>query len=79
MTTVKIGALREEFVRLLTTDSETKDARRRGFNQAIFLPGDDPTLPGHAVWDRTDLDMVLAKFDRAARNLAREGKRKAVA
>ena len=30
--------LHAEFIRLLTTDSESKDARRRDFNQAIFFP-----------------------------------------
>ena len=30
--------LRAEFIWLLTTDSESKDARRSDFNQVIFLP-----------------------------------------
>ena len=57
-------ALRSEFLRLLTTDSETKDRRRREFNQAIFN-----AKGGWAVWSSTDLDMVMSKFDKATRNL----------
>lgn len=30
--------LRAEFIRLLTTDSESKEVRRRDFNQVIFFP-----------------------------------------
>lgn len=61
-------ALRTEFLRLLTTDSKTKDARRKEFNQAIF------STEGYAIWTQTDLDDVLSKFDKAVRNLAREAK-----
>lgn len=56
--------IREEFVRLLTEDSETKDGRRREFNQAIF-----DKERGYAIWTGTDLDMVMSKFDKAVRNL----------
>lgn len=59
-----IGALKAEFLRLLTEDSVTNDARRREFNQAIFSKES-----GHAVFNGTDLTMVLSKFDRAVRNL----------
>jgi len=52
--------LRELFIKYLTKDSETKDARRREFNRAIFNADE-----GWAVWNGTDLDMVLDKFDRA--------------
>ncbi len=55
-----IEVLRQEFERLLTVDSETKDARRREFNQAIFDPKE-----GWACFNGTDLDMVLGKFDKA--------------
>lgn len=58
--------LRAEFLRLLTTDSKTKDRRRRDFNQAIFMLPD-----GEAVWSTTDLSMVMDKFDQAVKNLAR--------
>lgn len=58
----KYTELREEFLKALTVDSETKDARRREFNQAIF-----DAEKGYAVWTGTDLGMVLAKFDRAAK------------
>jgi hypothetical protein len=56
--------LRAEFLRLLTEDSETRDRRRREFNQAIF-DGER----GNAVFNGTDLDMVMDKFDRALRIL----------
>lgn len=59
--------LRAEFLRLLTEDSETKDARRREFNQAIFDKDS-----GHAVWTGTDLGMVMRKFDKAIKNLERK-------
>lgn len=57
--------LREEFIKFLTVDSETSDARRREFNQAIFS-GER----GYAIWDRTDLSMVMQKFDRAVREIS---------
>ncbi len=53
--------LRAEFLRLLTQDSDTKDRRRRDFNQAIFN-----AEQGWAVWSSTDLDMVMERFDKAA-------------
>jgi len=56
--------LREEFLRLLTTDGGTNDRRRKDFNQAIFSP------EGRAVWTETDLDMVMAKFDKAVKLLS---------
>jgi hypothetical protein len=59
-----VAQLRAEFLRLLTEDSETKDRRRREFNQAIFASEDQG---GWAIWTSTDLDMVMEKFDRAAR------------
>lgn len=59
--------LRDEFVRLLTTDSATSDRRRRDYNQAVFLPDGAP------VWSSTTLDMVLAAYDKAVRNVARRG------
>jgi hypothetical protein len=60
-----MSRLREEFLRLLTQDSETKDRRRKEYNQAIFAPESDG---GYAVFTQTDLEMVLQKFDRAERN-----------
>lgn len=56
--------LRSEFLRVLTTDSETKDRRRREFNQAIF-----DAKQGYACWTNTDLDMVMDAFDKAVRNV----------
>lgn len=63
--------LRAEFLRLLTTDSRTKDRRRREFNRALFIsaPG-DVYLDGKPVWTETTLDMVMEKFDKAVRNTA---------
>ena len=60
-------ALRAEFVRLLTTDSPHHDRRRRDYSQALFMED------GRPVWTETTLDMVMAKFDRAVRNLRRVG------
>lgn len=60
--------LRDEFVRLLTTDSETNDMRRREFNQALFM------ADGEQVWTKVTLSMVLEKYDKAVRALSRNGK-----
>lgn len=64
-------ALRAEFVRLLTEDGPTSDRRRRDYNQAVFM------ADGQPVWSSTSLDMVLDKFDAAARRLRRSGDSKA--
>lgn len=58
------AAVRAEFLRLLTEDSETGDRRRKDFNQAIF-----DAERGYACFTGTTLDMVMDKFDRAVRNL----------
>lgn len=58
--------LREEFLKLLTIDSDHHDRRRKDFNQAIF-DGER----GYAIWNGTDLDMVMEKFDKAVRNLSK--------
>ena len=58
--------LREEFLRLLTVDSQTQDRRRRDYNQAIFAPEE---AGGWAVFNGTDLHMVMRAFDRAVKNL----------
>ena len=52
--------LRALFLKYLTEDSETKDARRKEFNQGIF-----DAKAGWAVFNGTDLDMVMEKFDKA--------------
>lgn len=67
--TTEYAALRAEFIRLMTEDSETKDRRRREFNQAIFAPEDEG---GYACWTNMSLDMVLEKFDKAVKNLKRK-------
>ena len=54
--------LRDLFLRYLTKDSETRDARRKEFNQAIF-----DAEEGWAVFCGTDLNMVMEKFDRAVK------------
>ena len=59
--------LRLLFLKYLTQDSETHDARHRDFNQAIF-----DEEKGFAVWNGTDLDMVMEKFDKAIKELARK-------
>jgi hypothetical protein len=57
--------LREEFVRLLTEDSETNDRRRKEYNQALF----DPET-GREIWTSLNLDMIMHTFDRAVKNVA---------
>ena len=66
------GELRAEFMRLLTTDSDTHDRRRKDYNQAIFHPKDGTWFAGGAIWSSTDLDMVMEKFDKAVRNLEKK-------
>jgi hypothetical protein len=60
--------LREEFLRLLTMDSDTRDARRKEYNQAIFAP---ENLGGWMVFQGTSLSMVMRKYDRAVKNLGK--------
>lgn len=60
--------LREEFLRLLTEDSETNDRRRKEYNQAIF---DTMENGGCTVWTSTTLDMVMDKFDQAVKGIGR--------
>ena len=64
-----IAVLRELFIKRMTVDSETPDARRRDFNQAIFHYDDK----GHtyAVWSETDMEMVLTCFDDAVKDWRR--------
>ena len=61
-TKIDMGVLRKLFLKWLTEDSVTEDARRKEFNQAIF----DPT-EGFQCFNGTDLDMVMEKFDKAVR------------
>mgnify|MGYP001578600186 CR=1 FL=1 len=56
--------LRELFLKYLTEDSPTHDARRKEFNQAIF-----DAKSGLAVFSGTDLDMVMEKFDKAYKEI----------
>lgn len=64
--------LRELFLKYLTQDSETQDARRKEFNQAIFIDPNATNLGsnfggGEQVFNGTNLDMVMSKFDRAVK------------
>ena len=52
--------MKQLFLGYLTVDSDTRDRRRKDYNQAIF---DDEK--GFAVFNGTDLDMVMEKFDMA--------------
>lgn len=61
------GRLRAKFLRLLTVDSKTQDARRKEFNQAIFN-----AEKGWAVFNGTDLSMVMGKFDKALKEKIRD-------
>lgn len=62
--TLDIKKLREQFLKRLTIDSESKDRRRKGYNQAIFN-----AEKGYAIWSSTDLEMVMDKFDAAVKDL----------
>ena len=64
---VSTAKLKLEFLRLLTEDSPHHDARRRDFNQAIF-DGEE----GFAVFNGTDLEIVMEKFNKAVANLIRD-------
>ena len=59
-----LGEVRRLFIKYLTESSETQDARRKEFNQAIF-----DAKEGWACYSNTDLDMVIEKFDRAIAEL----------
>jgi len=67
-----MNELRDLFVKYLTQDSETQDARRKDFNQAIFIDPKDKMFGGHQVFNGTGLDMVMEKFDKAVKELSRE-------
>jgi len=58
---------RENFMNYLTVDSDTQDARRKDFNQAIF-----DAKEGWAVFNDIDLDMVMEKLDKALAHTIRE-------
>ena len=60
--------LRRLFLKYLTIDSLTHDARRRDFNQAIFNRD-----KGWAIFHGTDLDMVMEKFDKAVKKWGKIG------
>ena len=64
--------LRDLFIKYLTVDSETQDARRKDFNQAIFIDPNAKMFGGHQVFNGTDLDMVVGKFDKAAKDWGNE-------
>jgi len=57
--------IRALFLKYLTVDSKTQDARRKEFNQAIFIDPKDKIFGGRQVFNGTDLDMVMEKFDKA--------------
>lgn len=59
-----IEELRCLFLKYLTIDGSTQDARRKEFNQAIF-----DRKEGWAVFHGTDLDMIMEKFDAATKEL----------
>ena len=59
--------LRELFIKYLTIDSDTKDARRKEFNQAIFIEPSDKLYGGCQACNNVDLNMVMGKFDKAVK------------
>ena len=64
--------LRDLFLKYLTQDSITHDARRKDFNQAIFIDPEDKMFGGCQVFNNTDLDMVMEKFDRAFKEWSKD-------
>jgi len=60
--------LRTLFLKYLTQDSKTQDRRRKEFNQAIFIDPADKLFGGRQVFNGTDLDMVMEKFDKAVKD-----------
>jgi len=63
----EIKLLRALFLKHLTGDSKAQDARRREFNQAIFIDPNDKMFGGHQVFSGADLDMVMERFDKAVK------------
>ena len=59
-----MSELRQLFLKYLTEDSETQDARRKEFNQAIF-----DREEGWAVFNGTDRDRVMETFDKAVKEV----------
>jgi len=57
--------MREFFYKRLTVDSEHHDARRKDFNQALFIPESDEYFPGAPCWDRITVAMIMKAFDNA--------------
>ncbi len=66
-TAIEIDKFRKLFLKWLTEDSGTNDARRKEFNQAIFNRD-----KGYQCFNDTDLDMVMEKFDAAAREYEKD-------
>ena len=58
---------RELFIKRMTVDSETHDARRKDFNQAIFFY-DDYAGEHIQCFNDTSMEMVLDKFDLAVKD-----------
>lgn len=66
----QIDYLRDCFIKRMTVDSETKDRRRKDFNQAIFFQfyGAGEHI---AIWNETTMEMVLQCFDNAVKDWRR--------
>ena len=63
---IDIETLRSLFIKRMTVDSETKDRRRKDYNQAIFgYRSDGDTFP---CFEPMDMDMVLDCFDNAVKD-----------
>lgn len=63
-----IEELRQLFIKRMTVDSDTRDRRRKDFNQAIFHYEDDEYGQTYPVYNGMDMDMVLKCFDDAAKD-----------
>lgn len=63
---IPADVLRSLFIKRMTVDSETKDRRRKDYNQAIFgYRSDGGTFP---CFEPMDMDMVLDCFDNACKD-----------
>lgn len=62
-----LEGFRELFIKRMAVDSETHDARRKDFNQAIFSY-DEYTGEHSQCFNDTSMEMVLDKFDLAVKD-----------
>ena len=62
---IAVKELRELFIKFMTEDSLHTDMRKKDYNQAIFIKNEP--FKGQQVFNGTNIDMVLEKFDKACK------------